>query len=131
MSLTVPLLTYSSSTDLILKAVAQAIKKGANDVEIIISYQYSGFTRILLTGKTVTEKDDIVIIRRERIPYKLSVNFGSMSRVCCNGRNKRLLDRFGRNLLDFGRKDCFKSETYSFFTSFSCFGEMFQLLDVP
>ena len=48
MSLTAPLLTYLSSTDLILNAVAQAIKKGANDVEIIISYQYSGLIIILL-----------------------------------------------------------------------------------
>ena len=105
MSLVVPLLTYSSSTDLILNAVAQAIKKGANDVAIINSYQYSGFIRILLTGSKVTEKDDTVIIRRERMPYKLSVNFGSMYMLCCNGRNDRLLDLFGRKNLFL---DCFK-----------------------
>ena len=105
MSLTAPLLPYLSSTDLILNAVAQAIKKGENDVEIIISYQYSGLTMILLIGKTVTEKDDIVIIRRERMPYKLSVNFGSMYMLCCNGRNDRLLDLFGRKNFFL---DCFK-----------------------
>ena len=105
MSLIVPLLTYSSSTDLILNAVAQAIKKGANDVDIINSYQYSGFIRILLTGSKVTEKDDTVIIRRERIPYKLSVDYGSMYTFCCNGRNDRLLDLFGRKNFFL---DCFK-----------------------
>ena len=85
--------------------IQDELKEIKNDVDIINSYQYSGFIRILLTGSKVTEKDDTVIISRERIPYKLSVNFGSMYTFCCSGRNDRLLDLFGRKNFFL---DCFK-----------------------